>query len=135
MIAALLIHELMSFALIYQEIRWSDVGCVYSNDCIGIGLVIFGKVMLAAFVGLLFGLAGALLARVSFRRIALLWLWLILCIWMLFMTASGYRGGFGATWLWYEPFFELMTNSILTPLVLLGGIWCFDTLLRRHPPI
>lgn len=134
MIPALLVHELISFAVIYQEIRWSDSECVYMNDCVGIGLVIFGKTMLAAFVGLLFGLMGALLTRASHRRIVLLSLWLILCVWMLFMTASGYRSGFGNTWLWYEPFIELMAHPIITPFVLLGGIWTFDALLRRYLP-
>ncbi|PVA10357.1 hypothetical protein DC366_08955 [Pelagivirga sediminicola] len=130
MIPALLAHELISFGVIHSTIRWSDAGCHYS-DCAGIGVVLFGYALFAMPLAILFALAGAALAQSSLRRAVLAGLWLAVCITSLFPIASSYRGGFGTTWLWYEPFLELMLHPILTPVTVALGLWLFDLANRR----
>jgi hypothetical protein len=134
LIPTVFIHDVISFALIRPHIRWSDVGCTTGDACVGIAIVVFIYAMLALPVAIVFALAGALLSGLRPRRIVLMLAWLGVCGWMLIATASGYRIGYGATWRWYEPFWELMAHPILTPALLIMGLAGFYAALRRYIP-
>lgn len=130
LIPAVLIHEIISFGLLRPLIRWSDAGCIAGEGCVGIAVVVIAAVMIALPAAVVLAVAGA--ARVP--RLVLAGLWLAVCLVLLFSVASGYRCAFGATWLWHEPFFELMAHHIVTPAILLAGLIVFDRLLPRSGP-
>lgn len=56
-------------------------------------------------------------------------------------TAVNYRVEFGATWQFPEPFWELLFHPVLTPALLVVGLWVFLALtraawwVRRHDTV
>jgi hypothetical protein len=124
LLSVLFVHELASFGLGHGLVRWSDTGCA-AGDCAGIGLIVVTLGMTAVVLAPIFALAGAVTARWARRLPVLSALWLCLVILLLMQTANGYRAAFGATWLWYEPFVELMFQPLLTPALLVAGVAAF----------
>lgn len=103
------------------RIHWSDSGC-HAADCAGIAVLLIASAFHVVAVALLFALAGALFPHGPNRTPILATLWLFSSLCLLTSIASGYRAGYGATWLWHEPFVELLFHPIVTPSLLVAGL-------------
>lgn len=127
---AWLLHEIITFGYIHGFLtgeRQLGYG-IYPTSLAGI---IAQTLLLSALAALLLA-ALALLFKASKARIPVLGvMWLGLCLWGFVQTAHGYRSDFGATWLWFEPFTELMWSAWLTPLVTILSLSAFTWGIRK----
>lgn len=93
--------------------------------CATMNLVVFGQIAKGIGAAMVFGLVGAftvsLRGRVGIGALA----WLVQFWWSLAGVASGYRGHFGTTWRWWEPFADLMWTPSLTLPLMAGGLAAF----------
>ena len=131
MIPAHLAHEIISYGVIHEKIRWSYAECV-SVDCVGIFDVLITNIISAFPVGLLFATAGAITAQLSSHWFILTVLWLLTLVWGLFLTAFEYRVMFALPGPdWTSSFWVNMYHPILTPLIVFSGGLVFALKFRN----
>ncbi|TDT74973.1 hypothetical protein BDE40_1696 [Litoreibacter halocynthiae] len=128
--AAWLLHEIVTFGFQYGFLtRKREV--LFFQYPSGLAEIVVVALVMSWVAAVPLALA-CLVLRQSRPRLPVLGvIWLILCMWGYSATASGYREHFGATWLWHEPFVELMWSPWLTPLATLLGLLPFLRIIRK----
>ncbi|WP_090218556.1 hypothetical protein [Litoreibacter janthinus] len=96
---AWLTHEIISFGLIHGFLTGEKDLPFYLYPS-GLSEIVLVSLLMAAVCALPFGPVAYVFKSVRFRQTALGNLWLVICFWGYFTTASGYRSHFGATWYW-----------------------------------
>jgi hypothetical protein len=129
--AASILHEFVSFGYTHGYFTGErNLGYgVYPTTAMGI---VIEALVISALAGVAIAVVCALIGQHIVRLILAAALWLILCRQIYFMTAFGYRGDFGTTWLWREPFWALMWSPWLTPLATLLGLLPFLWSIRNR---
>ncbi|WP_298257199.1 hypothetical protein [uncultured Litoreibacter sp.] len=128
---AALTHEVVSFG-IYHGFLTGERDLLFYLYPSSLGEIIGVTFFTSALCALPLTLFSYLCKPRRLRLIGLGAIWTSLCVWQYYMTAFEYRAHFGATWLSYEPFWELMWSPWLTPLATLLGLVPFLWIIRHR---
>jgi hypothetical protein len=131
---ALAAHEVLSFGTFGHGLI--DRASCEMSLCPTLSVVIAGLAFKSIGAGLALGFLALLVADDPARRSAAILLWLMQYLWSLIGIASGYRGNFGTTWRWWEPFAGLLWDPVMTPALMIIGLTVFlatDRILAARP--
>jgi hypothetical protein len=120
--AVLLTHEFLAFGTQPNDLIAPAGAPCPEPPCLTTGMVVTGLVAKAIGAGFVFALIGAVWTSGAARWLMAGVFFALQYLWSLVGIASGYRGHFGSTWAWWEPFAELLWHPVTTPALLMAGL-------------